>query len=622
MSRNATLRFEPGEWVVYQGENYCITRVLDLSSVLLMHERSKQLCHASVNKLSPLPVSSENQNKPDLTILDDKWEEAVRRFEIIKPLLDAPERTRAVVTEHAQKHNLHTNTLYNWLKNYQETELLTSLLPNKRRDTGETKVVQEVEAIIAKAIESEYLTKQRKSPAKVHTEVKRLCHNAGLQAPGKSTVYRRIKRLPAKQVVKKREGSKQAEKVYNPIEGEFPDANFPYQVLQIDHTPIDLILVDDTHRLPIGRPWITLAIDVNSRMVAGYYVSFDPPGAQATGQCVSNAILPKDSWLAKHNIQAEWPCWGIPGKLHMDNAKEFRGKMLQRACQQYGIDIEWRPVAKPHFGSHIERLLGTFSETIHALPGTTFSNTQQKGEYDSEKKSALTLSEFEEWFANKINLYHHDLHSGIKMPPIEKYRRGILGTDDAPGIGLPARITDELRLRLDFMPFIERTVQDYGVVIDEIHYYHDVLRRWINAKDPVHPKNKRKFMFRRDPRDISCIWFFDPELSEYYAIPYRNISAPPMSIWEFREAKHMAKEDGKNHVDEDQIFAALNRMHEIVAQAETKTASARRATQRRKFDPINNNISKPSNTPPENISTQPESTIPAIEPFDDLDELI
>jgi putative transposase len=27
------------------------------------------------------------------------------------------------------------------------------------------------------------------------------------------------------------------------------------------------------------------------------------------------------------------------------------------------------------------------------------------------------------------------------------------------------------------------------------------------------PRRKRKFIFRRDPRDISVIWFYDPEVA-------------------------------------------------------------------------------------------------------------
>jgi putative transposase len=440
--------------------------------------------------------------------------------------------------------------------------------------------------------------------------VRRLCLNAGITPPHANTVRSRIKALAGEHAMAKRNGRKVAEQSYSPIDGSFPGSDWPFAVIQIDHTPLDIILVDDVYRKPIGKPWITLAIDVFSRMVAGFYVWFDPPGALSAGQCLANAILPKEAWLAKHNIKGDWPCWGIPGKLHIDNAKEFRGNMLQRACQEYGIDIEWRPVSRPHYGGHIERLLGTFAQEIHTLPGTTFSNVQERGDYDSEGKAVFTLTEFEEWLVTFIvNIYHKCKHSGIDMPPMEKYRRGIFGGNDTPGRGLPGRIVDEDRLRLDLMPYEERTIQDYGVVIDEIHYYHDVLRRWINAPDLSAPKYKRKFMFRRDPRDISTIWFYDPELHLYYPISYRDTSHPPISIWELREAKRKLEADGRRHIDERSIFEAYERMREIEEQAQAKTSAVRRAAQRRKFG---QEIVKPSILPASSDLTVMPIDIPTI----------
>lgn len=86
---------------------------------------------------------------------------------------------------------------------------------------------------------------------------------------------------------------------------------------------LDIQLVDDIDRMPIGRPWITLAIDVFSRMVAGMYVSIDPPGALSTGLCIAHAVLPKERWLAKHDIANSWPVWGVMSVVHADNAKEW-----------------------------------------------------------------------------------------------------------------------------------------------------------------------------------------------------------------------------------------------------------------------------------------------------------
>jgi putative transposase len=293
--------------------------------------------------------------------------------------------------------------------------------------------------------------------------------------------------------------------------------------------------------------------------------------------------------------------------------------MLQRACKEYGINLEWRPVARPHFGGHIERLVGTLMKEMHALDGTTFSNTRERGDYDSEATASMTLSELETWLATYVvDVYHQREHKSIGMAPIEKFREGIFGSDDKPGTGLPEKIADEDRVRLDFTPFEERSIQNYGVVIDEIHYYHDVLRRWIGERDPGNPKAKRKFMFRRDPRDISTIWFYDPEVMEYYPIPYRDTSHPPISLWEMREMQRQVKESRKV-VDERAVFEAYERMRAVEEEAQGKTKAVRRAEQRRKsglgaVKPAIK-ITRAAEAP----STAP--MLPDIKPFDELDDM-
>ena len=627
MSQATTiLQIKPGVAVLYLGRPAHISHVVDLSQVLLKDDETAQVMTAAIADLQLGCSLVEATLSPDLNaISDEEWSEANRRYQVIQPLLNKPGRTRIDVEIRAADFDFHASTLYGWLREYEAAGVLTALLPKRRKDKGSTKLLAEQEAIISYEINDLYLTKQRVSVAKLIASIKKRCHQAKITAPHDNTIRNRVKHLDKQICVLKRRGRKAAEEQYSPNRGEFPGADWPLAVVQIDHTKLDIILVDDLYRRPIGRPWITLAIDVFSRMVFGFYVSFDPPSGLSTGLCLANAILPKDNWLAKHGVKGEWPCWGLPSKLHMDNAKEFRGHLLQKACRQYGVDIEWRPVARPHFGGHIERLLGTFAKEIHTLPGTTFANTQERKDYDAEAEAVLTLTEFEEWLVTYIvNVYHQRNHTGIDMAPLEKYRRGVFGFGTDVGRGLPPKVNNEARLRLDLMPFIERTIQDYGVLIDDIHYYHDVIRRWIDAPDPVDPLHKRKFIFRRDPRDISQIWFFDPELNDYFAIPYRNMTHPPMSIWELREAKLRAESDGRRHIDENAIFDAYEQMREIQQQAITKTNAARRAAQRRKqaskevlvaptvvFDSL------PEPTGGEQDFDKSED----IQPFDELDEL-
>ena len=619
----ALMTLQQGGVVYHRGRAFSIVHIIDLASLLGKACDTNEVVRLPISELSAHPPTGTPIKRPDLqSIPDEDWQIAQQRFEIIQPLVNHPERTRADVVKRATQFELHANTLYGWLKIYETSSTLTSLMPRERRDIGTTKMSPEIEAIIQSAIEDEYLTDQQKSVQKVYEAVKLRCTNAGLAAPHCNTVRNRIAKLADKLKLSRRRGKKAADEEFSPIQGAFPHADHPLAVVQIDHTKLDIILVDDVYRLPLDRPWITMAIDVFSRMVTGFYISFDPPGALSTGLCLAHTILPKETWLAKQGINTAWPCWGIPKTIHMDNAKEFRGNMLKRACEQYKINIEWRPVKRPHFGGHIERFLGTLLKEIHTLPGTTFSNPVEKGEYDATGKATMTLSELDVWLATYISdVYHQRLHTGIGMSPIKKYEEGIFGTTSRPGVGMPSRVMDEERLRLDFMPFEERTVQDYGILLDEIHYYDDVLRIWINATLPGKAKLKRRFVIKRDPRDISAIWFYDPELKSYFPIPYRDTSHPPMSIWELRKIRKQLKEDGRRDINERLIFDAYERMRKIETEAKATTKAVRKAHQRR-----SNMQGKllPSTGTQDVIQERPAvDVIPplALMPFDELEEL-
>lgn len=620
------LAIEPGVEVIISERRYKITQVLDLERVLVRDMATGEARQFRLIELRPAPPLS---TSPPGTVVDSDsqqvnethWQLAQARFAIIRPLLERVDYRRADVEARAQATGYGAATVYRWLRRYQRAGVVSALAPNHRGAArGQRRLRPEVNVIVDTTIQDTYLTDGKPSIRRTALEIERRCRNAQLAAPHPNTVRHRIHQLTAHQILSRREGAKAARERFAPIRGAYPDAGWPLAVWQIDHTPADLILVDDRYRRPIGRPWITVAIDVFSRMVAGFYVSLDPPGAMSVGLCLAHAMLPKELWLAKQAIQTAWPVWGKPAAVHADNAKEFRGRMLTRACENLGIDLHWRPVARPHFGGHIERLCGTLNEAIHALPGTTFSNPQQRGQYRSEERAAFTLSEFAAWLAVQIvEVYHQQWHNGIGMPPVKRYEQGIFGTAEQPGIGVPERFLDETRLRLELMPYEERTVQRYGLQLDDIYYYHEVLKPWVNSTDPTNPKRKRTFFIRRDPRDISVVYFYDPEVNEYFAIPYRNTTYPPISVWELREAKRRLQEEGQRAVDEALIFAAYNRLKAIEAAAGHETKAARRKAQRQRHHAAATRPLEPPTTPPLTPS-EPDDT-DAIEPFDELEQL-
>jgi putative transposase len=335
-------------------------------------------------------------------------------------------------------------------------------------------------------------------------------------------------------------------------------------------------------------------------MVLGFYLSLDPPGAAGTGLALAQAILPKESWLAKRGISNNWPCCGIPAMVHGDNAPEFRGEMVRRACQQYGIEADFRPVATPHYGGHIERSLGTLAKAIHELPGTTFSNPQHRGDYDSEGTAALTLSELEKYIAEYITgVYHNRYHHGIKSPPIKRWTDGILGSASQAGSGFDLP-DDEERFRFDFMPLEERTIQNYGIQIDKINYYSDALRPYINEEIG---HTKRKFIFRRDPGDISTVYFWEPTLEEYVPVPYRLVGRSAMTLWELRAVRKRLEEEGRKAVDEVAIFDSYERLRRLREAATSETKKVRRARAREQ------NRQKTS-TPKDSEASNPANVIP------------
>lgn len=178
------LQLQPGVAVLYRDRLHRITHVIDLNEVLVVDDETRQVSHAKVGDLAPAVVVTPPEARPDLvSVQDEAWEEATKRFEIIRPLLDMPNRSRQDVVARAKAFERHENTLYDWIRRYQATGLLTSLLPRSRSDKGTTKLTTEVETIIQAVVESDYLTKQRKSQQKVCDEIRRCCVNAGINPP-------------------------------------------------------------------------------------------------------------------------------------------------------------------------------------------------------------------------------------------------------------------------------------------------------------------------------------------------------------------------------------------------------------------------------------------------------
>lgn len=573
--------------LVRRGESvFRITQLLDFATLIGVEVETGRATSLRIGDLRPLPRSADdvpNANIDVAEIADEDWRIAQQRLSAIKPFLNRGHVGRGEVETRGKELNIDTATLYRWLQRYNACGVVTSLIPRKRGwKSGNSRIDSKANALIEQVIRDFYLTAQRPTAQKTIIEVLRACHSKGIKPPGASAIRSRISRIAEKEQLRGRGYKERAKNKFFPAPGRFPNAEFPLAVMQIDHTPADIILVDDEFRKPIGRPWITLAVDVYSRMVTGYYLSFDPPSETSTAMCVAHSVLPKEDWMLLHKVDAEWPVWGIPKTIHVDNGADFRSNNFRQSCLMYGISLEFRPPGQPRYGGHIERIFGTLLREIHDLPGTTFSSVKDRDGYDSEKHATMTKSEFEEWLVAFIcKIYHQRLHNAIGMSPLRKWEIGVFGNAEIQGVGIPPRPADSMTILLDFLPFFMRTVQTFGITIEGLSYYAEALRPWINAHD-ADTKKKKELIFRRDPRDISSIWFFDPLLKHYFKIPLADMSLPSMSIWEYQQAKEKLKREGAASVSEHQILLAVTELRSRVDDAMEKTKTARRQAQRRR----------------------------------------
>lgn len=589
------INIKPNSYVKYKNLEYKITQLLNFNEVIgidVVTKKAKLLPIAELSSIEPSKdINAESISKDISEINDSEYKEAKRRYEAILPLLEK-NLSRKDSVEYSKKIGIHFTTLYRWQERYKSTGTILGLISNKvGAKKGNTRLNNEIEILIKRIIDNYYLTIQKPSIQSVVDKVLAECKRMNIIAPHSNTIRNRIESITEYEKLKKQGNRGIARTKYEPAPNKF-EADYPLQLIEIDHTPCDIILVDDEHRLPIGRPWITVAIDIYSRMIVGYYLSMNAPSVTSVGMCVSNTILPKDTLLAKFDVNSNWNVWGFPETIHVDNGADFRAEAVKKAGLAHGINIEFRPVGRANFGGHIERVIGTLMHEIHNLPGTTFSNIKQRGEYDSDANASMTFFEFEKWLVTFITkIYHKRVHNSLSLTPEQQWEEGLFGDENS--IGFIQKPSSNSTIILDFLPIYERTIQKNGVNIDGLNYYEHVLRTKINQTENG---KKKQFIFKRDPRDIRYVWFYEESTKEYFKIPVANQNMPSMTAWEFDSIKTNLKNKGLKRVNQDAILEAREELHNQIQLSVKNSKKARRDSQRLKnkdieMKEINNNFS-------------------------------
>jgi hypothetical protein len=264
-----------------------------------------------------------------------QWQRALDKEVKVRALLaggDLSPKARAPV---AQVLSMSNRQLRRAIRRFRELDSPAAFLPLK---PGAAQGTSQVSLRVESLIRDEITRALKDSPDVAVDDLYPVPRDSakalGLRPPGRSTVNRRLQQarantdlLPAKiagELCYKR----------RPVRGAI-EAEGSLSIVQIDHTVVDVHIVEPNSRRLIGRPVLTLMIDDATRVILGMVLTLEAPSRHTVGLCVFHAVMPEDDWLRRLGIpDACWPALRLMRRVFTDNAQEFHSMSLQRASNQ------------------------------------------------------------------------------------------------------------------------------------------------------------------------------------------------------------------------------------------------------------------------------------------------
>ncbi len=516
--------------------------------------------------------------------------EAWRRYALIRPLLTWPAggRTRGAIEQYlggaspadegrgpgAGGGAASRGSVERYLRAYEASGGdMRALAPTTtRRSAGESRLGAEVEGIVQGA------PAQRTVRDVYFMVVERVrVRNQGHPpeerrvASDRSTIGRRVRADGVAGVLRRRPGPGERRAAAGVRPG--PRAGRPLERVELDHTVLDLIVVDEEDRLPIGRPTVTLALDVYSGLPAGVHVGFEPAGYGAAMRCLLHAILPKEDTQARFGTKNLWPVYGLPETLVVDRAPHLVGGDLADACGPLGIHLDPTPVRRPWFKGAIERQFRTHNTgLVHGLPGTTFSHVLARGEYDAEGMACISLTRFREILhVYLLDVYGQEWNRGVEGVPAQRWAAAVAGG------WTPALHPDAEEIRLLLGRSAVRTIQRAGIDHLSLRYQSaelEALRRALPGGTAV--------ALKYDPEDLGALYVQVPAAQRgagpaWLRVPAQHQEyAGGLSLWKHRVIQGQARVERGRAVDVEALAEAKGRIQKVVEEEFRRTRRGRR----------------------------------------------
>ncbi len=464
------------------------------------------------------------------------------------------------------------STAYRWHRRWRDSGGdIRTLIPDHHRKGNRTRRVSPGVIEHTREVVEEFCMRGEEwSPKSMH---QLLAHRIGqanavqgtaLPVPGIGVVRAEMSRLDPMEVATARHGPGAAKRQYV-ARGKCPGTSRPLEVVEIDHTLLDVMVVDRRYGVTLGRPWLTVALDRHTRLPVGMCLGFEPPGYLTVMRCLRHLIMPKGYVRERFpDIEGDWPCHGLPETIVVDNGKEFHSESFRDACSRLRVAIQYCVAGEPWLKGKVERFFGTLArDVIHRLPGTTFSNIRQRGEYKSQELAQVTIDELDHKLHQWIcDLYAESFHTGLLKAPRAAWQ-------DALSTWEPQLPTERGDLDILVAAATERMVRRDGVELWGLVYGSEGLSELYRK---LRGNSASKVRVKYDPGCIDKVWVEDRERHVWIEASATDREyARGLSLHLHQLVRRKAVADGKGRIR----ISAL-------ARARTKLAEATEAQLQRK----------------------------------------
>ena len=169
---------------------------------------------------------------------------------------------------------------------------------------------------------------------------------------------------------------------------------------QMDATQADIYLVSRQDRsIVVGRPYIYLAVDTATHLIAGVYVGYSCDET-AVMACIAQAASDKVEYCARYGIeitQEQWPSVGMPTEIITDQGREFLGPRMSELCRRYGLEVLTLPPFRPDCKGAVEKTIDLLQQRYKPMlrgRGVIEDDAQERWATDYRTQATLDLDDF------------------------------------------------------------------------------------------------------------------------------------------------------------------------------------------------------------------------------------